>query len=196
MNLPPIKIAGIIGSLRAASLNRKLLMEAFQFLPEGAEMTIVEIGDLPLFNQDLESDPPQSVLEFWAAIKAADALLISTPEYNYTLPAPLKNAIDWASRPPRSAVLRGKPYAVMGASGGVGGTIRAQMTLRHVAVLNDMPGVHQPEVRVTFGEEKFDEAGHLKDQATLDQLKGLVHKLVRWTRLLKLGEEALKKLEG
>lgn len=113
----PLRVLGIAGSLRSASHNRGLLDAAKELVPDGVEIETFDIGDLPMYNQNVEAEgDPDTVTAFKAAIREADALLIVTPEYNYGLPGVLKNAIDWASRPPLGSPLTRKPVAVMGAS--------------------------------------------------------------------------------
>lgn len=179
-----VHVAGIAGSLRKASYNRALLREAGSLMPDGAELEIVEIRDMPLFSQDLEDDPPAPVASFREKVRRADALLIATPEYNYSVPGPLKNAIDWASRPPGHAAIVGKPLALMGASSSTFGTVRAQLALRQIAVYLDMHLVNKPELLITRAAEKFDEQGRLTDEAAKDVLRDLLARLVAWTRRL------------
>ncbi len=124
------KILGFAGSLRKGSYNRALLRAAAELLPEDATLETFDLEGIPRFNQDLESDPPARVKDFKAKIRAADAVLIATPEYNYSVPGVLKNAIDWASRPSGDSAWPGKPLAVMSASTGMLGGSRAQYHLR------------------------------------------------------------------
>lgn len=161
------KVVSLIGSLRRDSFNRKLFMAARAVAPEGMELREAAIGDLPLFSQDLEADMPTPVGALHDAIRAADGLLFVTPEYNHGIPGVLKNAIDWASRPPRAAPIYGKPAGILGASPGMAGTIRAQMHLRQYLNYLNMPTVLQPEVLVARAHEKFDESGGLTDEAAL-----------------------------
>src|ERR1043166_7383167 len=114
----PVRVCGIAGSLRKGSYNRALLRAAVELAPDGLEITVFErLGDVPLYNADVEAEgDPEPVVALKAAIRQADALLIATPEYNYGVPAALKNAVDWASRPPSKSVLDGKPAALMGAT--------------------------------------------------------------------------------
>ena len=173
-----IKILGIAGSLRKASFNKSALREAQKLVPQGASMEIFEIDGLPNFNQDEEKNPPARVVELKARIRAADAILFVTPEYNYSIPGVLKNAIDWASRPYGDSAWNGKPVAVMGASVGVIGTARAQYHLRQVFVFLDMEAVNQPEVMINAS-KGFDEKGNLTDQAAKDLIEKLLANLVR-----------------
>ena len=166
-----IKILGLAGSLRKGSYNRAALKAAQGLVPAGATLEIADLPDLPGFNQDNEKTPPAAVTELKAKIRAADAILIVTPEYNYSIPGALKNAIDWASRPYGDSAWKGKPVAVMGASVGALGTARAQYHLRQCLVFLDMPAVNQPEVMISAAAAKFDQSGNLTD-ATAKELIG------------------------
>ncbi|MDH4266225.1 MAG: NAD(P)H-dependent oxidoreductase [Deltaproteobacteria bacterium] len=179
---PKISILGFAGSLRKGSFNRGLLRIAKELVPQEAELEIFDLEGIPPFNQDLENQPPQKVKEFKAKIRAADAVLIVTPEYNYSIPGVLKNAIDWASRPYGDNALEGKPVALMGASIGMLGTARAQYHLRQCFVWLNMYPLNQPEVMVPFAEEKFDANGALTDQKTKEKIKELLESLINWTR--------------
>src|ERR1700687_3415166 len=125
----PVLLLGIAGSPRSASYNRAALRAATQLVPEGATVEIIELDGIPAFNQDAEQNPPAKVIELKKRIREADAILIVTPEYNYSIPGVLKNAIDWASRPYGHSAWSGKPAAMMGASPGMLGTARAQYPL-------------------------------------------------------------------
>ena len=168
-----IKILGISGSLRKGSFNRAALKAAQGLAPSGATLEILDLPDLPGFNQDQEKSPPAAVVDMKAAIRAADAILFVTPEYNYSIPGVLKNAIDWASRPYGDSAWKSKPVAIMGASVGVIGTARAQYHLRQCFVFLDMPCVNQPEVMIGGAADKFDDKGNLKDE-TSKKLIGLL----------------------
>lgn len=159
-----IKILGIAGSLRKGSFNKSALKAAQGLVPAGATLDILELPDLPGFNQDNEKSPPAAVVDMKAKIRAADAILLVTPEYNYSIPGVLKNAIDWCARPYGDSAWKGKPAAIMGASAGVLGTARAQYDLRKVMVFLDMPAVNQPEVMIASAATKFDQAGNLTDE--------------------------------
>ena len=173
-----IKILGIAGSVRKASFNKSALRAAQKLVPDGASIEIFDIDGLPGFNQDEEKNPPAKVTELKAKIRAADAILFVTPEYNYSIPGVLKNAIDWASRPYGDSAWNGKPVAVMGASVGVIGTARAQYHLRQVFVFLDMHAVNQPEVMINAS-KSFDEQGNLTDQQTKDLIGKLLANLVK-----------------
>ena len=173
-----IKILGIAGSVRKASFNKSALRAAQKLVPEGASIEIFDIDGLPGFNQDEEKNPPAKVTELKAKIRAADAILFVTPEYNYSIPGVLKNAIDWASRPYGESAWNGKPVAVMGASVGVIGTARAQYHLRQIFVFLDMHAVNQPEVMINAS-KSFDEQGNLTDPQTKDLIGKLLANLVK-----------------
>jgi chromate reductase, NAD(P)H dehydrogenase (quinone) len=169
-----IKILGIAGSLRKGSFNKSALRAAQGLVPAGATLEVLELPDLPGFNQDNEKSPPAAVTDMKARIRAADAILLVTPEYNYSIPGVFKNAIDWCARPYGDSAWKGKPAAIMGASAGVLGTARAQYDLRKVMVFLDMPTVNQPEVMIAAGASKFDPSGNLTD----DTAKKLIGQLL------------------
>jgi len=150
-----VTILGFAGSLRKNSYNKALLRAAAELVPEDAELEIFDLEGIPLFNQDLETQIPEKVKEFKVKIKAADAILIVTPEYNSSFPGVLKNAIDWASRPYGDNSFEGKPVAVMSASVGMLGGVRAQYHLRQTFVFLNMYPVNKPEVIVTFALRKL-----------------------------------------
>jgi len=180
-----VSIFGFAGSLRKGSYNRAMLRAAAELLPEGARLEVFELDEIPPFNQDLEKKMPEIVKEFKAKIRAADAILIATPEHNYSVPGVLKNAIDWASRPYGDNSFEGKPVAIMSASTGMLGGVRAQYHLRQTFVFLDMQPVNRPEVIVTFAGQKIDEQGRLTDETTRKIVKQLLEALVVWTKRLK-----------
>lgn len=142
-----MKILGIAGSLRKGSYNLAALKAAQELAPAGTTLSIYEdLAALPLFNQDEEKNPPESVKKLKAAIREADAILMATPEYNYSFPGVLKNAIDWASRPYGDSAWEGKPVAIMSASTGMLGGARAQYQLRQTFVFLNMFPLNKPEV--------------------------------------------------
>jgi chromate reductase len=155
-------------------------------VPDGVTLEIFELEGIPLFNQDLELQPPDKVKEFKAKIRAADAILIVTPEYNYSIPGVLKNAIDWASRPYGNNAFDGKPVAVMGASVGMLGTARAQYDLRRSFVFLNMFPLNQPEVLVPFAQDKVDGNGRVTDEKTRRKIRELIESLAAWTKRIKL----------
>ncbi|MEM2110505.1 MAG: NAD(P)H-dependent oxidoreductase [Candidatus Bathyarchaeia archaeon] len=180
-----INILGFAGSLRKNSYNKALLRAATELLPKDAKLEIFELEGIPPFNQDLETQMPEKVKEFKAKIKTADAILIATPEYNYSIPGVLKNAIDWASRPYGDNSFENKPVAVMSASGGMLGGARAQYQLRQTFVSLNMYPINKPEVIVAHAGEKIDKKGRLTDEKTRELIKELLKALVAWTRKMK-----------
>ena len=182
----PIRILGIAGSLRRESYNRAALRAATQLVPEGATIEVFELDGLPGFSQDEEQNPPAKVVELKRRIREADAILIVTPEYNYSVPGVLKNAIDWASRPYGDSAWNGKPAAVMGASIGAIGTARAQYHLRQMMVFLNMFPINQPEVMIGNAQDRFDSQGNLTDDTTKDLIRQLLQNLMEWTR--RIGE--------
>jgi chromate reductase len=183
----PIQILGIAGSLRKGSYNRAALRAAQQLVPDTARIEIFDLDGIPPFNQDEEGNPPAKVAELKNAIRAADAILIVTPEYNYSIPGVLKNAIDWASRPYGQSAWEGKPVAVMGAAAGPLGSARAQYHLRQIFVFLNMHPVNRPEVMISAAQEKFDERGNLTNETSRKLIRQLLENLVAWTARLKAG---------
>ncbi len=183
--LERIHVLGFSGSLRKASYNAGLLRAAQEALPEDMTLEIFDLAPIPLYNEELNvNGGPEPVKAFKARIAEADALLIATPEYNYSIPGVLKNAIDWASRPAKESPLNEKPIALMGA-GGIMGTVRAQGHLRQVAVYTNMHPLNKPELEVQRAWEKFDQNGNLTDEATRQAIRPLLEALAAWTRRLK-----------
>ena len=180
-----IHVIGISGSLRRASWNSGLLRAAGELLPEGMSLEIADLSAIPLYNQDLDGpNAPEPVGQLKQRIRAADALLIATPEYNASVPGVLKNAIDWASRPVSDSPLSGKPLAIMGA-GGVSGTIRAQLALRQISTsINTLP-LNRPAVQIMRSWEKFDADGNLTDEQSRQEIRALLEALAAWTRRLR-----------
>jgi chromate reductase len=183
--VPDLKILGIPGSLRQASFNRFALVAAQALLPAGASLDIFELEGIPVYNQDLDKQPPARVVEMKTRVRAADAILFATPEYNYSMPGVLKNAIDWASRPYGDSAWQGKPVAVMSASVGVLGGARAQYHLRQSFVFLNMYPVNQPEVLIANAAQRFNGRGELTDETARDLIRKLLAELVAWTRKLK-----------
>lgn len=179
-----VKTLGVSGSLRKASFNTAALRAAAELVPEGMALEIAEIGDIALYNDDVrQAGYPPAVQKFREQIGAADALLFATPEYNYSISGVLKNAIDWASRPPDPPVI-GKPVAIMGATASLWGTTRAQYHLRQCFVFLNMFPVNKPEVLIAQAPNKFDAAGKLTDRPTRDIIAQLLIALRDWTRRL------------
>ena len=181
-----IVVCGIAGSLRRGSFNRALLRAAQQLAPENMEVRVFDrMAEIPLFNQDVEAEgDPEPVQALKRAIAEADALLIATPEYNHGVPGVLKNALDWASRPPGGSVLAGKPAAILGASPGITGTARAHSQLRQAFVFTDTAALPQPEILVYRAHEKFDADGRLTDERTREFVGKLLQDLADWTHRL------------
>lgn len=182
-----ISILGFAGSIRKASYNKALLRTALELVPSDAVLEIFDLEGIPPFNQDLETQPPEKVKEFKAKIRASDAILIATPEYNYSVPGALKNAIDHASRPYGDNAFDGKPVAIMGASVGMLGTARAQYHLRQSLVFLNMYPLNQPEVMVPLAQEKIDSTGRVTDPKTREKIKELLEALITWTKKIKKG---------
>lgn len=185
-----VKILGIAGSLRRESYNRSALRAAIDLVPEGARIETFELNDIPVFNQDNELNPHPSVVEFKRRICEADAILIVTPEYNYSIPGVLKNAMDWASRPYGDNAWDGKAVALMGATPGVLGTARAQYHLRQTFINLNIFTVNQPEVMIGSAHERFDEEGNLKDEKTKELIRELLQNLVNLSRTIKNSQKA------
>jgi chromate reductase len=179
-----INVLGFSGSLRKGSYNSGLLRAAKEVLPENMSLEIFDISPIPLFNQDLASNPPESVTTFKDKIAKADALLIAIPEYNYSIAGVLKNAMDWASRPAKDSPLNGKPFAMMGAGGRLG-TARAQYHFRQFAVYTNMFTFNRPELFVARASEKFDKEGNLLDESIKERVKVLLETLADWTKKFK-----------
>ena len=178
----PVRILGIAGSLRRNSYNRATLRAATELAPEGASIETFELDGIPGFNEDEEQNPPAKVVELKRLVREVDAILFVTPEYNYSVPGVLKNAIDWASRPYGDSAWNGKPAAIMGASIGAIGTARAQYHLRQMMVFLNMFPVNQPEVMIANASQRFAAQGNLTDEATKNFIRQLLQSLVDWTR--------------
>ena len=180
-----LSILGFAGSLRKGSYNKAVLRAAAELVPNEASLEIFDLEGIPPFNQDFEKTPPDIVKRFKSKIRATDAILIATPEHNYSVPGVLKNAIDWASRPYGDNSFEGKPVAIMSASTGMLGGARAQYHLRQMFVFLDMHPVNHPEVMVNFAAQKIDEQGKVIDEETRKRIRQLLESLVAWTKKLK-----------
>jgi chromate reductase, NAD(P)H dehydrogenase (quinone) len=180
-----IRVAGIVGSLREGSLNKGLLRAAAELTPAGMEIAIYNrLGDIPPYNDDVfMKGDPEPVADLKNFIGGADALLISTPEYNYGIPGVLKNAIDWASRPAGKSALNRKPAALMGCSPGLGGTIRAQHALRQSFVFTETYAMLQPEIKIPSAASLFDSSGKLTDEKTRQYVEKFLESFARWIAL-------------
>ncbi len=169
-----IHFAGISGSLRKDSYNTRLLKNVVNLLPSDVSMEILSFEDLPLYNADYDlpasQERPAVVAAFRNKLAEADALVIVSPEYNYSIPGGLKNAIDWASRGEDSPLLK-KPVSVMGATTGLWGTVRMQLAFHSLFQFLNMQPVYNPEVLLAGAKEKFDTAGNLKDEQTKDIIR-------------------------
>jgi chromate reductase len=177
-----MRIAGIAGSLREGSLNKGLLRAAVELAPAGMEIIVyTRLDDIPPYNDDVfTKGDPEPVADLKTFIGGSDALLISTPEYNYGVPGVLKNAIDWASRPAGKSPLNRKPAAIMGCSPGLGGTIRAQHALRQSFVFTDTYVMLQPEIKIPSAAPLFDAASKLTDENTRQHIKKFLDAFAIW----------------
>src|SRR4051794_30337211 len=177
-----ISVLGICGSLRRGSYNMAALRAAVALKPANMNVTIADISQIPLYDQDIRQQgvsPPVETLR--RQIAESDALLFACPEYNYSMTGVLKNAIDWASRPPEQP-FAGKPCAILGAAAGMAGSARAQYDLRRSCVFLDMHPLNKPEVLIGQAQTKFDESGKLLDEAARGFIRDMMAALDRWTR--------------
>lgn len=183
-----VKVLGLSGSLRKGSYNSAALRAAAALAPDGMTVEIFDrVGELPLYDEDVRQQGfPPAAEALRSQIRAADALLFATPEYNYSVSGVLKNAIDWASRPPEQP-FQGKPIALLGASGGVLGTARAQYHLRQCFIFLDGRILNRPEVFIGQAQNKFDADGRLTDEGTRKIMGDMLQALADWTRLLRRG---------
>lgn len=180
-----MKLVGISGSIRKESYNGKLLHAAAKCLPEGVSLSFIDCGDLPLYNGDLDKETkPEPVQRLLNCLRESDGLLIATPEYNYSIPGVLKNAIDWASRPGYKSVLAGKPTGIVSAAKSVVGGARVQLHLRDVFSSTLTPVVPSPPFLVPLAQEKFNQEGELIDEATMVRLDRYMKDLVAWVERL------------
>ena len=181
-----ITVLALSGSLRRESFNTRLLDAARELAPPGMSIETFPLGDIPLFDQDEEQQPVAAVVELKRRIRAADAVLFATPEYNYSFSGVLKNAIDQASRPYGDSAWAAKPCAIMGASVGGSGTMRAQYHLRQVLVYLDMHALNHPEVFVKNASDVFDGAGPLKDDATRKLIRKQLDALAKMVEMMRV----------
>jgi chromate reductase len=178
-----IRVLGVVGSLRAASYNGRLLAAAIELAPPELSITPHSLGDVPLYNADIQAQgEPPAIVALRAAVHDAGAMLIASPEYNFGAPGVLKNAIDWISRPPATSPLARKPVAIMGASQGVSGTMRMQLELRLTLQSVGTYTMPKPEIVVTHCKDKFDAEGRLTDANTREHLARFLAAFVEWTR--------------
>jgi len=178
-----MKILGIAGSLRKESYNRGLLRAALEVVPKGCHLEVFDLSGIPVYNEEDEVRIPERVVQFKKAIRASDAILIATPEYNYSIPGILKNAIDWASRPYGDSAWDGKPVAIVGASPAIQGTARAQYHLRQTFVYLNMYPLNKPELMVGVAQDKFDAQGNLLDAEVRERIGELMEALVSHAQL-------------
>jgi len=185
-------IAILVGSLRKGSINRNIARSICAIRGDNLEGTMVEIGDLPLFNQDIEASPPEQWVRFREQVAAADGILFCTPEYNRGLPGVLKNAIDVGSRPYGASVWNGKPAAIVSASpGGIGG-FGANHQLRQACVFLNMPVMQQPEAYLgNVTDDSFDGEGHLKDGSLKEFVEKIAHAFHDWVDVIHRARAAL-----
>ena len=179
-----IKVLAICGSLRKGSYNMAALRIAIAQKPPGMTIEVADISQIPLYNEDVRQQGfPPSVETLRRQIKEADALLFACPEYNYSMSGVLKNAIDWASRPPDQP-FAGKAVAIFGAAAGMAGTARAQYDLRRSCVFLDMHPVNRPEVMIAQAHTKFDAEGRFNDEVGRGLIRDLLVALEHWARLI------------
>jgi len=182
----PVNVCVLVGSLRKASFNRKLAKALISLAPSSMKLDIVEIGQLPLYNEDLETDPPPAQwTAFRQLIKAADAVLFVTPEYNRSVPAALKNALDVGSRPYGRSVWDRKPGAIVSGSPGAIGAFGANHHLRQSLVFLNVPAMQQPEVYVSHVDKLFDEVGNLVNEGTGKFLQQFMQTFAIWVETIR-----------
>lgn len=182
------KVAVLIGSLRKESFTRKVANAVIKLAPASLSFETIEIGGLPLYNQDLESAPPATWVEFRNKLRVADAVLFATPEYNRSVPGVLKNAIDVASRPRESNAFNGKPGGVISVSPGALAAFGANQHLRQMLVFLDVPTMQQPEAYIGGANKLFDAAGNLTTDSTRDFLKKFAESFARWIEVILAGK--------
>ncbi len=179
--MPEIKILGISGSSRSGSYNTALLEACKDLLPENATLETFDISGFPIFNRDLETKPPPDVVKFKGKVRAADAILFATPEFNFSISALLKNAIEWGNRPGEDNSWDGKPAAIISASDGPRGGARAQLHLRQIMVDLNVHPINTPQVYVARAQDALDSNLKLVDEKTRKNLAKLLQALVDWT---------------
>jgi chromate reductase, NAD(P)H dehydrogenase (quinone) len=183
-----VRVLGFGGSLRKGSYSTAVMRAAARLAPEGVEVELFErLGEFPPFNADLEGSAPRVVADFKARIRAADAILIATPEYNYSVPGYLKNAMDWASRPYGDNSFQGKPAAILSSSTGSIGGARAQYHMRQSFVFLDMHPINTPECIIGHAKDKVDANGAINDPDTEKKIAATLNALAAFTRQLKAG---------
>jgi len=188
--MPPVRsVAVLIGSLRKESLTRKVVNAVIKLAPPSLKFEIVEIGQVSLYNQDIENTPPADWVAFRDKVRAADAVLFATPEFNRSVPGALKNAIDVASRPKDSNAFNGKPGAVISVSPGALAAFGANHHLRQMLVFLNVPAMPQPEAYIGGANKLFDASGNLTDDSTRDFLKSFADSFARWIELILAGRK-------
>lgn len=177
-----MKILAFVGSLRKDSLNKKLLSSAIKLAPEGMEVEVFDLKDIPLYNKEIQDQGfPEPVASLREKIKNADGVLIVTPEYNHSFSGVIKNAIDWISRPPEQP-FNEKPLAIMGASDGGFGTVRAQIHLRAVFPTLNAYVMNRPQLHLANADKKFDSDGNLTDEEDLEKIKKFMQAFFEWVK--------------
>jgi chromate reductase, NAD(P)H dehydrogenase (quinone) len=176
------KIAVLVGSLRKESFNRKMAKNLISLAPESLELEIIEIGGLPLYNQDFDDDPPVAWIEFRELLTKFDGFLFVTPEYNRSVPGVLKNAIDVGSRPYGKSVWDGKPGAVISVSPGAVGGFGANHHLRQSLVFLNVPAMQQPEAYIGGAAKLFDQSGNLANDSTREFVQKFVNAFAEWVK--------------
>lgn len=180
-----MRIGLIIGSLRKDSFNRKIALTLMGHAPKSLNMEIIEIGQLPFFNQDEEESPPQAWVQFRKAIKPLDGFLLITPEYNRSVPAVLKNALDVGSRPYGENLWSGKPCAIISSSIGAMGGFGANHHLRQSMVFLNAPCMQQPEAYLSFVDKLFDDKGNMNNEGTKTFLSQFMQAFLTWVQIQK-----------
>lgn len=175
-----LKVVVLVGSIRANSINQRLARALVRLAPQDLHFEFARLDDLPLFNQDHDQDPPPEVKRVQAQIASADGLLFVTPEHNRSLPAVLKNVIDWVSRPYGRSLWAGKPAAIAGASVGTIATAVAQAHLRAMLSYLDVPTLGQPEVQIRFTDDLITAAGDVTNPDTVKFLQAFLERYVSW----------------
>lgn len=173
-----IKLIGVNGSIRKDSYNRLLLQNIGFLLPDNVKMEIIEIKDVPIYNPDDENNLPTIVRDYKEKIRKSDAVIIATPEYNFSFPGVLKNALDWFTRPPNDNVLKNKIAGIVSASSGMLGGSRAQYQLRQVLLYSEMDVLSKPEIFISFADKKFSPEGRIIDETSLSLINAFISNLV------------------
>lgn len=181
----PLTFAAYAGSLRKGSYNKMLLNALVTLAPPSIHIDRLDISEIPIFNMDLEDNPPPAVTHMRESIRSADGLIIVSPEHNGVIPAVTKNVIEWASRPPDDSVLDGKPAAVIGGSISGFGTIKAQLNIRQISIAEGLYFLQDPQVRVSRVHTKFNDKGELIDDDLKADLVEFLEAMVRWTIKIK-----------